>query len=256
MKPFYAFFKKELLEILRSGKLLLLLLLFFLFGIMNPAIAKLTPWLFELFSDSLAESGMTVTAVTVDAMTSWTQFYKNIPMALIVFILLYSGIFTREYDSGTLLLVLTKGLSRYKAVLAKAAVLLLLWTGGYLLCFAVTYGYNAYFWDNSVASSLLRSALHWWLFGVYTLCFTVLFSTMAKSHSTVLLGTGASVLLPYLLGLFPKVGSYVPTALMNTASLLIGAESASDYTPACLITGGLSLLALLLSIPLMNRKQL
>ena len=136
MRSFVAFFKKELLESARSSKLLLLGILFIAFGIMNPAIAKLTPWMLEVMAEQLAESGMTVTAVTVDALTSWTQFFKNIPMALIVFVLVYSGIFTKEYESETLVLVFTKGLSRYKAVLAKTLLTVMLWSAGYWLCYA------------------------------------------------------------------------------------------------------------------------
>ena len=68
---------------------------------MNPAIAKLTPWMMESMADSIAETGLVVTAVEVDAMTSWTQFYKNAPMALIVFLLMFAGILTSEYQSGT-----------------------------------------------------------------------------------------------------------------------------------------------------------
>ena len=49
-----AFWKKEWLEQLRSGKLIILGILFVLFGIMNPAVAKLTPWLLEAMADSLA----------------------------------------------------------------------------------------------------------------------------------------------------------------------------------------------------------
>lgn len=41
------------------------------------------------------------------------------------------------------MLVLTKGLSRYKVVLAKAMLLLSLWTVGYGICFAITYGLHA-----------------------------------------------------------------------------------------------------------------
>ena len=91
----------------------------------------------EMLSDSMAENGLIVTNVQVDALTSWTQFFKNIPIVLIAFVLIYSDIFTKEYKSGTLLLVLTKGVSRYKIVLAKTVLLLSLWTVGYgthLLC--------------------------------------------------------------------------------------------------------------------------
>jgi ABC-2 type transport system permease protein len=161
MRAFIAFFKKEILESFRCGRFTILGILFLAFGIMNPAIAKLTPWLLETLAAELEESGMTVTAVTVDALTSWTQFFKNIPMALIAFVLIYGGIFVKEYEKGTLVLMLTKGLARYKVILSKAAVILLVWSAGYWMCFAVTYGYNAYFWDNSVAQNLIFSVVCW-----------------------------------------------------------------------------------------------
>ena len=74
MKSLLAFIKKETKEQFRSGRLIILGILFVLFGIMNPAVAKLTPWLFEMASDSFAEIGMTVTAVTVSAMDSPYRF--------------------------------------------------------------------------------------------------------------------------------------------------------------------------------------
>ena len=119
MKTLIAFIKKEMTEQIRSSRLMILGLLFLAFGIMNPAIAKLTPWMMEMLAESMEEAGLAVLEVKVDAMTSWTQFYKNVPMALIAFVLLQSSIFTKEYQSGTLILALTKGLERYKVVLAK-----------------------------------------------------------------------------------------------------------------------------------------
>ncbi|MBR4933213.1 MAG: ABC transporter permease subunit, partial [Clostridia bacterium] len=157
MKSLISFVKKEFLEQARSGRMMILFILFVLFGIMNPAVAKLTPWLLEVMSDSLAASGMIITEVTVTALDSWVQFFKNIPMALIVFVLIESSIFTKEYSSGTLVLSLTKGLERYKVVLAKATVMYSLWTAFYFICFGITYVYNAYFWDNSIAQSLTAS---------------------------------------------------------------------------------------------------
>ena len=256
MRSFLAFFKKELMESARSGKLMILVILFFAFGVMNPAIAKLTPWLMEMFAESLEESGMIITAVTVDALTSWTQFFKNIPMALIAFVLLYSGIFTKEYESGTLILVLTKGLERYKVVLAKALLMLSVWTGGYWLCFCVTYAYNAYFWDNGIAVGLMPAALHWWLFGIFTVCLLVLFSALSKNSAGVLLGTGGTVLLSYISEFFPKASKTVPTALMQSAGLMIGAQEAGEYTKAVILTVVLCAVCIGASIPIMNKKQL
>ncbi len=256
MRSFIAFLKKEWMESVRGGKVALLGLLFILFGVMNPAIAKLTPWLLETLSESLAESGMTVTAVTVDALTSWTQFFKNIPMALIVFVLVYGNVFTREYESGTLILLLTKGVARYQVVLAKWTVMLAAWTAGYWICYAVTYGYNAYFWDNSIATGLVPAALHWWLFGVLAVCLTVIFSTLANHFTGVLLGVGGSILACYLAGFLPKVKAYMPTSLMNSNALMVGLETAEDYIGAVVVTVSLCVLCLAASIPIMNKKQL
>ena len=98
MKTLMAFMKKEWMEQIRSSRLFILGLIFLAVGIMNPAIAKLTPWLMEMVAESMEEAGLAVVEVKVDAMTSWTQFYKNIPMALIAFVLLQSNIFTKEYQ--------------------------------------------------------------------------------------------------------------------------------------------------------------
>ena len=256
MKSLLAFMKKEYLETALTGKIIILILLFVLFGIMNPAIAKLTPWMMEMMSDAMAESGLIVTNIQVDAMTSWTQFFKNIPMALIAFVLIFSDIFTKEYKSGTLLLVLTKGLSRYKVVLAKTLLLLSLWTFGYGICFAVTYGYNAYFWDNGIADNLFSSAAIWWLFGVWVICLVVLFSALLQNNAGVSLCTGGTVLLAYLLSMISKVNVYLPTMLMDTNSLLIGAEGIDTYVKAIVVAAALCIVCVAVSIPVVNRKQL
>ena len=256
MKTLIAFTKKEFMEQRRSGKLLFLTILFVLFGIMNPAIAKLTPWLMEMFADSLAQSGMTVTDVTVTAMDSWVQFFKNIPMALIAFVLLESSIFTKEYQAGTLILSLTKGLPRKTVVISKAIILVVLWTIGYWLCFGITYGYNAYFWDNAIAQNLLFSCVCWWLFDLWILALMILFSCLFASGSGVLLGTGGVALGCYLLGLLPKISKYLPAKLADGNPLIHGIAETRDYYPALIITGCLYIVCFLAGIAVFNKKQL
>lgn len=256
MKSLLACIKKETMEQWRSGRLMILGILFILFGIMNPAVAKLTPWLLEVLADSLAESGMIVTSVTVSAMDSWVQFFKNIPMGLIAFILLESSIFTKEYQSGTLVLSLTKGLDRYKVVISKTVVLTVLWTFGYWLCFGITYGYNAYFWDNSVAQNLMFSVVCWWLFGLWVIAMMIVFSTITKSNTGVLTGTGGIVLASYLLSLFPKLKEYLPTVLIDGNSIIYGVAEAKTYVVPLIITVVISVVCFAVSIPIFNKKQL
>lgn len=256
MRSYRAFLKKEFTEQSRSGKLMFLGILFLLFGIMNPAVAKLTPWLLKTMADELEASGMVITEVTVTAMDSWVQFFKNMPMALIAFVLIENSIFTREYQTGTLLLSLTKGLPRYQVVLSKSAVLTILWTAGFWICFAITYGYNAYFWDNSVAQNLMLSVTNWWIFGLWIITLAVLFSTVFSSGSGVLLGTGTAVLASWLLGLLPKLKEYVPTLLTNGNALIYGTADADSCTAALLICAALCILCISISIPIFAKKKL
>lgn len=256
MKPLIAFMKKEYLEVARTSKLIILVILFVIFGIMNPAIAKLTPWMMKMLSESMAESGLIITDVQVDAMTSWVQFFKNIPMALLAFVLILSDVFTKEYKSGTLLLVLTKGLSRNKIVFAKTWLLLSLWTVGYWICFAITYGYNAYFWDNSIVNNLFDACALWWLFGVWVICIVVLFSTIAQSNTSVNLCTGVAVLIAYLLSVIPKLKTYSPIMLTDVNSLLIGTDRIEKFIKAIVVVCVLCIGCIAASIPVMNKKQL
>lgn len=242
MKTFLAFLKKEGLELLRTGRLLVLLVLFMLFGIMNPAVAKLTPWMLETLSSSMAESGIVVTNVTVDALTSWTQFYKNLPIALLIFVLMTAGAFTAEYQKGTLVPVLTKGLSRLKVLAAKALTLLLLWTACYLLCFLVTFGYTAYFWDNGAARHIAFAAGLYWLFGLWIVSCMVLFSALANGNTGVLLGTGGALFISYLLSLLPGFGPYLPLYLTNGMALLTGAIAAKATLGAAAVAAGLAVI--------------
>ncbi len=256
MSNLAAFIKKELTEHIRSGKITILGIIFIMLGIMNPAIAKLTPWLLETMADTLAQSGMTVTEVTVSALDSWVQFFKNLPIALIAFILFESSSFTKEYQSGTLVLSLTKGLKRHTVVTAKAIVISALWSALYWLSFGITYAYNAYFWDNGIAQNLIFSLVCGWVIGVFAIALTVFFSTVTKTNTGVLMGTGAVFVLSYLLSVIPKFNEYLPTRLLDGNSLIYGKATPKDYAAAFALTLVIAAVSFFASIPIFNKKQL
>lgn len=251
-----AFLKKEWMEWTRTGRALVLVSVFVLFGIMNPAFAKLTPWMMETMSESLADAGFVTTAVRVDAMTSWAQFYKNIPVGLIIFILLGSGNFTAEYERGTLILAVTKGLPRRKILAAKAALLYGSWTVLYAVCFGITYGYNAYFWDNGIAEYLLFAAVGTWLFGIWTVALLILFSAVSRSSSQVLMGTGGVAMGVYLLDMFPKLDAFLPAKLLKGMELMQGVSRPKDYYAGAAAAAVMVVLCMVLAAKCLDRKQL
>ena len=235
MRQLTAFIKKECREHYRSGKIWILAIVFVLFGIMNPAMAKLTPWMMEMASESLESSGLSLQATQVDALTSWTQFYKNVPMAMIIFLLMFAGIFTREYEKGTLINMLTKGLARWKVVLAKFLVEASIWGIGYLLMFGITYGYNAYFWDNSIAEHIGVGALCLFMFGLWVISLEVLISVMVTTTSSVTLFTVGIIGVLYFLSMIGKVKKFLPVQLLSAGELLMGSDNLGDYQMALIL---------------------
>ncbi len=256
MSSLIAFTKKELTAQLRSAKLFILLGIFLFLGIMNPAIAKLTPWLLESMSESLKASGFNIQAVPATVFDSWMQFFKNAPMGLIAFIIMQSNIFTKEYRSGTLILALTKGLRRRNVVISKTVVPILLWTLCFWLMFTATYVGNTLFWDNGIANHLLFSTVCCWFNGIYTIILMAFCSVITKSNIVVLAITGGVSFVLSLVGAFPNINKYLPTMLANGTSLVYGTAKPQDYTTAIIITLTLCVILFAASIPIFNKKQL
>lgn len=256
MKSCMAFFEKECMEIIRSGKLFLLTIIFILFGIMNPAMAKLTPWIMEVAAESLEGTGLLVTEVTVDAMTSWTQYYKNVPLAIIIFLLMFSSILTLEYQKGTLVNMVTRGLARWKIVAAKTLTVILLWTVLYWLCFGITYGYNSYFWDNRIAENIFFAAFCLYLLGIWLYSLVMLFSVLTSTGSAVVLLTGAVFGGAYILSLVTKLKEYLPVKLMEALGLLSGMEGTADYGAAVAVCCVWTVMDIAAAILLFNRKRI
>ena len=256
MKSFLSFTKKEFTEHLRCAKIIIITGVFILFAVMNPLIAYFTPVLVEMLSESMAQIGTQLTVGEVSAMDSWLQFLKNAPIMLIVFVLVESNIFTKEYQSGTLVLALTKGLKRHTVLLSKTFIMFTLWSAEYFMCYGITYVINDIVWDNSVAESLGFMAIGGWLVGILAISLMVLFSAIAKNNILVLAGTGGIVFGTYLIGNLPEIGQYMPTVLMNTSSLIYGLEEVEYFIPAVIITAAVSLVSIIISIPVLNKKYI
>lgn len=256
MKQITAFTKKEFMEIIRTGKATILLIIFVIFGILNPAFAKLTPWLYEMLSDSLQEQGISIGNVAVTAMTSWEQYYKNMSMEFIVFAVMFCGILTSEFQKGTLINMLTKGLSRWKVIAAKSIAVFVCWSLCYWLCFGITYGYTAYFWDNSIAEHLFFAAAGSYLFGIWLISLIMLCSAFLSSGTAVLLSTGVAYAVVYLLSMIPKICDYLPTKLTSGLELLTKAASVQDYTSAITVTAAFVVFAGAAAVIGFNRKRI
>ena len=251
-----AFIKKECMELTRTGKLLLLSIIFIFFGILSPAMAKLTPWLYEMFSETFADQGLIVGEVKVNALTSWTQYFKNYSMILIAFILICSAAFTNEYQKGTLVQVVTKGLSRRKIYFSKLFIGYAVWTVMFSLYTGITLGYTLYFWGNEGVSDLFFAVIFLWIFGLLIMSLNTMFGALSSNSGQVLLGTGIIFFIWIILGYIPKLSKYLPTKLMDGLELCNGAAQVSDYICAAIIALTIILISVIIGMVSFDKRKL
>lgn len=223
MRQFAAFVKKEWMEQIRSKKGCILLVIFILFGILSPALAKITPWLYETMADEMAQQGIVIRQLEVNALTSWQQYYKNISLMLLIFVVMSGGVMAGEYQKGTWIPILTKGMPRFKVLTAKLAIVLSAWTVCHWASYGITYGYNAYFWDNSVVKTPGFASFCIYILGIWLIFAMMLGAVCLENQAAVLLFTGGVALVFYVLGMVPILSKYMPVKLMGAAELLTGA---------------------------------
>lgn len=254
MRAYFTFIQKELMESLRTYKLLIMLAVFLLFGMLGPLTAKLTPKLLE----ALATDGIKIIVPEPTALDSWAQFFKNISqMGFIILAILFSGMMASEFIHGTLTNILTKGLPRSTVILSKFTMASAVWTISYLLCFGVSYAYTAYFWSTDRIANLLYSVICLWLFGILLLAVIMLGGVLFKnSYGCLLFAAGFTAIL-FLLNIVPGFQKYNPVALVsNNMSLLTGGILPKDLTASLAISILLVIICIASAISVFNKKQI
>lgn len=254
MKAYLAFTKKEFLENIRSYKVLMMIVIFIGFGIMSPLTAKLTPQLFEMF----VPGGDTIQLPQPTAIDSWMQFYKNVSqLGLIILVVLFSSILTSEINRGSLVIMLTNGLSRKSVILAKFTAVASIWTASYVCALMTTYMYTAYYWNMDEVTHLLFSTFCLWLFGLLLISILLLGNVVVSNSFGPLLFTIAVFLLLLLLNMFEKLKVFNPLQLMTgNVPLLMSDLAVSDFTVAIGVTIAGIAVSLLVAIALFNKKPL
>ena len=120
MKGFYAYLKKELWEQVATFKVLIVVLLFFLLGVISPIGAKYTTEVIGALSTDLINLQMP-DPTYIDA---WAQYFKNISqLGFVVFVIIFYNTLGNELIKGTLIIPFSKGLAIREVVNAKFCAL-------------------------------------------------------------------------------------------------------------------------------------
>jgi ABC-2 type transport system permease protein len=254
MRAYFAFTKKEFIENLRTYKLMIMIVVFLIFGVMSPLFAKFTP-------EILKAAGLDASALgvgTPTAIDSFAQFFKNVgQLGLLVLVIVFSGIMANELSKGTLINILTKGMRRSTVILSKFIMATVIWTVSYLLCLAVTYAYTAYYFTIENISNAFLAFSSMWLFGVLLIAIVILGGVLFKNVYGSLLLTGGIVVVMTIVNIAPKLQKYNPITLSSdNMQLIMAQKAASDFMPAVIICAVLTIVSVIASIMIFNKKQL
>ena len=254
MNDYLVFLKKELIEYARTYKLLILLIVFIIFGITNPLIAKLTP---ELLASFMPE-GMLVAIPEPTALDSWAQFFKNTQqMGIIVLVLVFSGVLSNELSRGTLINLLTKGLSREAVIIGKFLAMLSVWSLSVLLSSLLTLVYTIYLFPGDQVQNLVLAVFCMWLFGAFLLAVLLGSATLVSGNYGSLLLTGLTVVVLLILNIIPGARRFNPISLATRNMELVSNTTEASALFAAIGVTGLAILGLItLTVYVFRRKRL
>ena len=215
--------RKELAQMWRTKRFLVIVTVFLLFGLGSPLLAKFTPEMFrnlegmEMFAEMIPEPTI------ADAMG---QYIKNLTQfGFIIAVLIGMGAVAGEKERGTAAMILSKPLPRWAFLLSKFTAQSLVYGVSFLLASLGAYYYTMILFEPFTLGPFLFGNLLLWLWISVFAAVTILASTVANATGAAagMALVGSVVLL--LAGSLPKIGQFAPGGLVAWASQLGLADS-------------------------------
>ncbi len=228
---FRILFGKEMLEQVRTLRLVVVVAVLALFGATSPLLAKLLPDIVKLAGAQAG--GLTITMPPPTMADAIAQLVKNVgQFGALIAILVSMGSVATEKDRGTAGFVLTKPIGRGSFIVAKATSIAVLLGVGLAAGYALAWFYTALLFEAPPVAGFVASGIALWISLLVVAAVTFLFSVLAGS-SMVAGGAGFVVLIVAgILAAIPGVGPYTPTGLWVPATnLALGADAGNVVGP-------------------------
>lgn len=251
MRVFRVQLRKELLELWRTRKVLIVWAVLVAFGLMSPLFAKLTPDLLEAMGD---QQNVQITITEPTMRDAIDQFVKNTTQfSLLLGVLMSFGTIAGERERGQATLVFPHPLPRETFVLAKFAALAILFGVGLLLGALADYLYTVLLFDAPPVDGFvaLVTCIYLWLLCLVAL--SLLASTLGRSMT----GAGGLAFL-FVFGVLiaSSLTRYAPGKLTGWGrTLALGADGPAQWG-ALVITLVLTALAVGGSAILLWRQEI
>ena len=250
---FLAMLRKELVEQWRSRRLLAVASVFLFFGFLSPLGAKLLPDIMQSLGDT---GGIVIEFSTPTAQDGLLQHVKNTSqIGVFLAVLVTMGALAREKERGTAAMILSKPASRAHFLLSKFVALTLVFGLCLALAGLACYYYTIVLFKGIGEARFVEMNLLLALFIEFYLAVTLLGSTIARSQ-VVAGGLGlGSVFVVAILGALPRIGDYMPTALLEWARVLMVGSGESAWGAAAVSLGGI-VICLGIALAVFERQEL
>lgn len=252
---FMAFLKKEIMEILKTTKIIILPALFLFFGILSPLSAK---YMNRILLMAAEQQGIKIQLPDLTFIQSYEQFFKNLYfMMIVVTILVFAGAIAEEKSKGTAILVLTKCLSRTGFIAGKLIAAVSLFTLSYAVSTAICVYYTALLFPEYMNTGVLGALLLFWIFGILMITLTLLSSLLCKSLTAAAVGGFISYAVVSAIAALPQIGKYTPGALQTlSVELSRGDKTFTDAVPAAVIAIVISAAAVITGLLVFNKQEI
>jgi ABC-2 type transport system permease protein len=251
MRQFGILLGKDFLELLRTKRILIVGIVFVIFAMTSPLLAKMTPELLRMLGDE-------VQIIMPDAtiVDSYLQFVSNISQICIyALIIAFGGLIVRERKSGMYNNLLNNGVKRSSFVLSKIVAQLLVVTAIYVVSCLLFSFYNSVLFGEFWTADSLLSFTMMYVFLVFALSFINFFSVISKSvMASIIFGFIMTIAIA-LLDLF-SFGKYLPNYLLSLSVGVLNDPEVMNYVlPNIAITLGLSAMIIFVSIKLCRSRE-
>jgi ABC-2 type transport system permease protein len=252
MRGYAVLVIKEITEQWRTGRLPVVAVIFLLFGLASPVLAKYTPDIVKL-----AASSIDIHVPTPTIKDAVAQLIKNLnQVGVLTAILLAMGSVAGEKESGTAAFVLVKPVSRFAFLAAKFSGLAVTMAAAVLICGLASYLYTDLLFAALSVVGFAAACLVILLGLLEIAAVTFLGSTLVRSPIPAA-GIGlVALVVAGIVSSLPHVGQFTPFGLNELANDLALQQVGTGWGWPVIANAGFVIVAIAASWLVFRRQEL
>ena len=260
MNSFAIFFKKELTELVKTVKGVVLAVIFLVTGLSSPLIAKLAPEILKMSGFEITPEMMAAMAINYppNSIDSYAQFASNFnTLGLLLTIIVFSGLVANEKAKGTASYILTKNITRVQFVLSKFASSVAFVFASLGIAAGTQIFYTKFLFEDDLAKTgdVVLFFLLVFLYLVFIISLVLFSSVLAKNVTTATFLAFGIFMAFNIAAVIPKIGGYMPPSI-NDFGIVTGATAIGDLGAGIATTVLCSAAFVLSGVYIFNRQEL